>query len=441
MIHFLATIFSDISGMKLLDVARWLPLIFSISSTLILYLLAKKIFNSERVGLLTAFGFSMLYQSLMFHSLFLRESLAFVMFVAAVYLYYVAISLRRMKYFSLALTFSLVCVFSHHLTPFLLVVFFVLVFTFEKLAETIRSGESKLSRKILLFVPPQRTYATISLSLFLSICLISYWFYVNNTPLQIIAAILREANFVSGGEAATISLLKNWTILYGEIAFALIFGLLFLYGVYLRGNQRTSLDIAFIAWIILMGIFSFGFAIGRIYPQGSIAVARRFQLFAYPFLFMLSGYVAHQKLKKTRFVKKLGIVLVFIFVMFSILQLYTIPPYLYSDYEISYESGEGRNILLPEEYSSILWFNGSGTVATDWPILGHALLSFHSAKPFTVDRFEGDVNKIRDYTYLIVRTVGISSIDKETLLEFDTLTWINKIYDNGVVRIYTHQKT
>jgi len=187
---------------------------------------------------------------------------------------------------------------------------------------------------------------------------------------------------------------------------------------------------------MLMGLFTAGFALGRIYPQGSFAVARRFQTFGYPFLFMMSGYVTHQKLKKANWQKSLGIVLVVIFAMYSVFQLYSIPPYLYSNYKILYTSDENRNILFPEEYSFIWWFNGSGAIATDWRILGHALVSFHSTRPFTVHSFEGDINKVQEYKYLIVHTIEISPLDKETLLKFHTSMWINEIYDNGVIKMY-----
>jgi len=437
-LHFLAIILSEISGMTLLNVARWLPIIISIPSTLILYLLARKIFNSERVGLLTALGFSMLYQSQMFYSLYVRESIAFIMFVATIYLYYMAIHSRRVKYVPLAIISSFVSVFSHHLTPFLLVVFFALAYFSQKLVEKMQGYESSKLRKIAGLFSAESIYFHATFVLFLVVSLLNYWLYLRYTPFTIIATIFSEAYFISGGKTALIpASLRYWFILGGEIVFVFIFGLLSLYSIYFRRNKRTSLDLTFLAWVILMGMFSIGFVLGRIYPEGSFAVARRFQPFAYPFLFMLSGYVAHQKLKKTGLEKKLGMLLVFIFVLFSVFQLYSAPMYLYSDYR---GSDEVRNILLPEEYNSILWLNTSRGVGTDWDIFAHAIFGLEGTFPYySVEVFKGDTAR---YKYLIMRDVGPYSITeeaKEASLKFDNSTWISEIYNNGVVKVYKIQ--
>ena len=435
LIHFLAIIYSQTNGIELFTTAKWLPIVFSIPVTLILYQLSIKLVNSRRVGLLTALAFSTLYQSQMFHSLFLRESIAFVMFVTTIYVYYMAIYTRKKTYLYLAFVSSIASVFSHHLTPFLLMVFFLSTYILQKLTTRTQIGKNKLSKELYRIFPVRSRAFSLIFILFFIVFLFSYWTHLHYSPLEIIATILREAYFVIGGQPAGIPLLRYWIMLWAEIAFAFIFGLLSVYGFCLRDNERTSLDVTSIAWAFLMGLFAVGFSMGRILPEGSFAMARRFQAFSYPFLFMLSGYVAHKKFKKPKRPEMLGIIVISIFIGFSILQLYSIPPYLYSDYEISYNQGEYRNILLPQEYRATIWSTPQGKVVIDWNVMAHVMRSARVLTPsLEVEAYDRENAKTQGYTYFIARRVGpflLTDAELHFLTECN-----NEVYNNGVVEIY-----
>ncbi|MCP8322426.1 MAG: hypothetical protein H3Z52_16035 [archaeon] len=283
--------------------------------------------------------------------------------------------------------------------------------------------------KIQLSPSEERKRFTITFPTLLCVCTSGYWLYLKYTPLKMIVMIIEEASVHMGGELALFPrpLLRYWVMWWGEILFLSIFGLLSLYGFFLRGTRRTSLDIALLAWSILMGAFTVGVALRLVPSLGRIAIARRFHSFAYPFLFILSGYIAHQTPKGMKRIKKFRIILVAIFIAFSIFQLYSIPPYLYSDYKISYEVGESRSTLLLQEWGGILWFTRTcemyRRIATDWEVIGKAIVIFRTdLKPEVLT----EDTAVRRYDYIFIRTMGPSS-----------LTWINRIYSNEESAIYS----
>ncbi|AKB36385.1 hypothetical protein MSSAC_1795 [Methanosarcina siciliae C2J] len=79
---------SQVLGTSVFSVARWFPLLYNTSSLLFIYLFSNHLFNSDKSSLLSVFGASMLYQSMMFHTLPIRESIAFIFFVAFLYVYF-----------------------------------------------------------------------------------------------------------------------------------------------------------------------------------------------------------------------------------------------------------------------------------------------------------------------------------------------------------------
>jgi hypothetical protein len=369
----------------------------------------------------------------MFYSTFVRELIGYMFFILIIYLYYSSIISKKKEYLIFVFASTTVVIFSHHLTTFLLLLFFTINYFIDKIN----------INKYLLKTYNILNYPSVIFLLFIWILLLNYWVVLEYSPLYIINNILNEAKLITGGTISYISAFKYKIILFGEVFFAFLFGFLSLYNIFYRRRKISNLEFSFIFWIMLMGIFAVGITLGRIFPHGSIAVARRFQTFAYPFLFILSSYVTIEKIKQDGFNKKIGIFLILLFGLFSLLQVYNIPTYLYSVPKASYERGEFRNILLNEEYSSLLWFNDFcdlgivGSIATNWRTISHAVDSFSglrtTLKGFTL---KGDIENERNYKYYILRDINPSSLNSTMIKIYDEFKWINLVYNNGVVKTY-----
>ena len=128
-IHLLGTQLSLITNIEIFDIVKWLPSFLSIALVPLLYLLTRSVFKHQRVALLSTLLFVTLQHHILFSSLFVRETIALVLAVCCLYLYFSAEqSAQPRTYRTLSLICLMLVAVAHHLTSFMLLTFLFIHF-------------------------------------------------------------------------------------------------------------------------------------------------------------------------------------------------------------------------------------------------------------------------------------------------------------------------
>lgn len=145
------------------------------------YELVRYKYRSIKTSLLSAFGFAFTYYFIMFHSQFLYKSFAFPLFLTTIY----AVERSKEKggiiWRVIAILTTLLLVFTHHLTSFMLIIFIAL--------NTLISWILNLSIKNRKSNEQQN----MSFIVFSMVIILSYWIYLKYTPIQIGIILLEDA--------------------------------------------------------------------------------------------------------------------------------------------------------------------------------------------------------------------------------------------------------
>lgn len=444
-LHLLGLTLSTISGLDLIVVARWIPLVFCLVANLLIYTLALRMGHSKKAALLICLGFSVTYRHLMFHSLYVRETIGFVMFVAAIYSYYTGQVLRKKLFQALAIVFSAVTVLSHHLTSFLLLGFFIFSMILEAL---LRLLNFITHRK--LFIPTdladsrQRRLRLLIILILLSSMIFIYWMFLPFSPFRITSYLIKDmvsskivtARKVSEtlGEIASLSL-RYRIMLLGYGLLSLAFGSLAIFGLFRNRRDGSFLQLPLVAWGALMGMLAGGIGFGLILRSERVSFAGRFEGFGYFALFLASGYAVTEILN----IKRLTVLLALLFITYALFTLYRIPPYLYSNTKTALlQKYKVRNLLSEGEYRAVLWPEDGSKIAADswlrpffWPIRNVAAEKCEIL-------FEQNFKNIEKYEYITLSRRRLKKIaSAESYVAFNSITCLDRVYDSGAAEIYS----
>jgi hypothetical protein len=313
---------SKILGMSVYSVARWFPSFYSTSSLLFTYLFSNHLFHSDKSSLLSVFGASMLYQYMMFHTLPIRESIAFVFFIATLYVYFKE-KKSNVLFTILALLFIVMITLSHHLTSFLTLLFVFLHILVNKICKTL---ETKVPEK-LHFMPDSKGFNILA---YIFVLVIGYWTYLRYSPVSIIAYAFKESAYLDPGHGMIVPSTLKFTILVnGEYIFAFVFAFFSIYSV-ISCKNRMSINLTLILWAALMGMMSILSLKGMVLRSESVAFASRFQSFGYISLFVLSGSIIDLKNQKGRMFSKINATVILLYFLFILFNIYRIPVELYT---------------------------------------------------------------------------------------------------------------
>lgn len=322
-LYVLIIITSQITGVNIDSIARWLPLIYSTFSLLFIYLLTTHIYeHSPKSSLLTVFGASMLYQYIMFHTLPIRESISFVFFTATIYTF-IKGKKSNVKLTVIALFFSLMITLSHHLTSFLIIFFWLLYVCINKLLKLLE----ELKFKKLYFHSDNIGYYFLSYTIVL---IFGYWLSLRYSPMNIIVYAFEESAYKLPGHGMIVPNNLRYIILVnGEYIFALIFTVISIYSIMLN-KKRTSFDLALFLWAVFMGMMAVLTLKGMVLRSESVAFASRFQTFGYMALFILSGYIISLKNQNDTKLGAKEIAIVSLYIIFVLFNIYRISADLYT---------------------------------------------------------------------------------------------------------------
>jgi len=129
MIHILGCQLSLITGIELFNVVKWFSSFIGVALILLLYLLVRSIFREEKAALLSALLFACLQHYILFGSLFIRETIALVLMISCLYLYFSARSSEhRAAYYTLSIMCLVGITLAHHFTALVLFIFLLVHF-------------------------------------------------------------------------------------------------------------------------------------------------------------------------------------------------------------------------------------------------------------------------------------------------------------------------
>jgi len=446
-----ASIWSQITLLNLSNTVKMIPYALYFLAPIMVYLIGKLRY-STRTGLLALFGISLLYMSVLFHSIFHREVLAFPLMLIVLYLYFKLLKSKDMHitFSILIISLSGVVVLIHHLTSFIMLVFFVIMFIVELFTSHVRKHQ-----KLADFIKMERTSLTLVLLLFTLI--FGYWVYLQYTPLKLIAQILEESHITESGRSiVTYGLLRLKLIFWGEIIFAGIFTVLSALGLislFLLKKIKSN-DIAIFIFSIFMGVLMFVTVSGRLIPSEALGLGSRFEVFVYIGLILLSGCFSSflikygsnnlldafrnfstrltsflMKLRVNTFLGVLKKAIPIIFILFILLNMYRIPPYLYSDHELS--ADDSRLMITQQEIFAAFWLGlGRGDVISDRSVNGALSLSQYYR---SINASYGVINR-KKYSYVLDTKVFESKIKGNITSDS------NLIYGNGLSEIFLVNK-
>jgi hypothetical protein len=259
-IHVLGAQLRLITNIALFSVVKWFPSFLDIVLILLLYLFIRRIFNKERIALLSVLLFASLQNHVLFSSLFIRETIALVLALCCVYLYFSAKSSPHpVAYYALSIMSLVGTVFAHHLTSFMLLIFLLIHFLVSKAFELPFIRRTYFGDNIA----GEKIHSSFLLIAFVTIT--TYWMYIEIGPLYNLISFTK-ALFISGqwgaasyGEVAGIATGLPYTfrgsvLFYGFYSFLLIFVIILLYGLLPRFRYHRIEALSFILFLFLCGI-------------------------------------------------------------------------------------------------------------------------------------------------------------------------------------------
>ncbi|WP_192895443.1 hypothetical protein [Pelotomaculum sp. FP] len=436
LLHILTIIVSEIALMDSIVVAKYLPVVITSLTTIFFYLIIKNSYKDTVAALLGTLAFCSLFWHTFFHSLFIRETIAFMFFIMIIYI----LSKRQDLSTKIIFIVAIVAVaFSHHLTCFILILFslFLIIgkYFLTKLINTNFLIEYKKD-----FHDNKLIQSSNTSFLFITTSILAYWIYIGGFTFKVLEILQKDLLYSSYGSyslnhyftASARMMLGS----YGNILFVLLISISVLYSIIKGKGNKSITDIIFLVWGGL--IVTISYMSTYLMPRIEFS---RFILFGYPFL-IISATAAIVKFKKP---------IKYIYILFVAFQLFLIPPYLYNNsFAPEYEYGKYREYFLPEEYIAASWFKNNvplkNKVVGDWTsfeLFGSQQFNVYHDTESTVQIFKGNLEGLDSYSWLILRNEDFYSarvgkpratnpvvVTKETFGKFNEDRRMIKVYDN-----------
>ncbi|MCP4607493.1 MAG: hypothetical protein GY845_02090 [Planctomycetes bacterium] len=286
-IHVIGGQISLITNIAVHSVVKWFPSLFDVGLILLLYLLMRRIFGKETVALLCALLFACLQHHILFGSLFVRETIALVLAVCCVYLFFSARSSSHpLTYYMLSVVCLLETVVAHHLTSFMLATFLLAHFLVGKMSESSYLRKKYIGDDIV----GEKVTGTYLLIAFGGMFI--YWMYVVTYPLIDLVDITK--NIFAFGDwgvdtyaeeasvsATTLRTVRSHVLVYGFYAFMCSFGVILIYHLWSRARNIRLETYSFTLYLFGLGLVG----LGSLYLFPAKAYPDRFLMFGFLFAF------------------------------------------------------------------------------------------------------------------------------------------------------------
>ncbi|MBT9133128.1 MAG: hypothetical protein DDT33_01659 [Firmicutes bacterium] len=357
----------------------------------------------------------------MFHSWFVRETLAFTILFLVVYFYILrftdpskSINVRN----SLLLLLSMIALlFAHHLTFLILLIFLALSFLNPFLLTRIGKVISRWPTRTILLdrigkaISRWPTLTTKPSSLYLVVpvlalvLFLSYLMFIGEPVFEFLVLsvkALASPVFEVGYEVVMIERTLEEQVkfyarpfFYGAFAFLLI-------NQVLRNRQRNIIwDALGFSSLIVVTAFV---AIDILTMRG-VGVLR-IESLIFPFILIPVAY-AICRLRRNHLA-------IYLLAFFALYQVSFIPNYVYDrNAEPAYHWNAVRMSYTLSTYRAVEWFGGEGRVAAGDMSTNELLGGLRQANVvIDLDLFKGDLNRIRYYDWLVIRAENFRVLNK-----------------------------
>jgi hypothetical protein len=436
-LYILAAMESNTTGIDLFQLVKYFPLVYGPFSLPLFYLFAKAAYNDTRTGLFASYGMSALYMYASWDSKFVRESLATGLFWLVLYVVLRASGTRKLEFRILGIVGVVALVLCHSLTTMMLILFGITMVASSWLfgSSLVRHFDRRLGRHT-----DNLRYFDSSLLMLLGFITLAQMWFVGNWILIAFADLVSSLALTSYGGVHAFKLLSTRIAIsvYGNIAFAIVAGCIFLYHLRRTKCAHVFSDFALGIWGFV--VMALTVLLLSVQALANYIEVTRLQKFGWPFILI----VAAHGLSTSRLTKKyLGL----FFIIFVILQVFTIPPDFYTrSIGPDYQAGRIRGYYLPEEYAAVNWFNSSNTVVGDLVVF-ELLGGLRQVPVQDVGRFysDGQLNFPSNYLFFYRTEDCQNMLPVKTPLQITSVLTLrhealdsvaNRLYQNPDVILY-----
>ncbi len=330
-LHIFSTALCKTTNIDIMTIAKFLPSFISAIIAIPLYLFVSNIYKNEKIGLLSCLMFGTVPQFVNFHSLFVRETFSFYFFVLFIFLLYYFFKKKSYSLKILILFLIPILIMSHHFTSFMMLLFFtnaiILYSFFEKSSKTKRVSEIRNFYLILLSG------------------LVLYWLYITPSIYSDFSLIFNElfnnSEVISYADRIDLSspivTLRGNIIYYGFFIINGVISLILIMKLIFKRDKHIFEETVFTSFFFFC--FFLGFL--SLFFIGSLIFPDRFIPFA--LIYGLIPFVSSIFFSKRKIIKR---VIIFLSIIFILLNLYNINPDYYTGVDIS-----GRGIATEKEYA------------------------------------------------------------------------------------------
>jgi hypothetical protein len=427
-LQILFLILENILNIKSIFLIKYLPSFYSAFSIILIYKISN-IYFEKRPSLLSSFMFSSVNYYAMFHSWFVKEGLAFLIFLTLIYLILKYCNNVSSSIITIILISSMVL--THHLTPFLFILFLFIMYTYTWIF-SLKIRKANLERLIILSF----------------VILLSYWLYNYMWPLVSIVESFEKNIILSNLFSTDVELTQLLIIRkYGYWLLILIFGSLSALNIYhiLKIESRHKFKANILSMCTFSYIMGIGYFMGSYNIISTPLATNRLFTFSWPFLLIVSMPYVFKK----RYLQKLIYPLVLYLILFNVAFLF--PHYSYTQYNPKLmEKNEVDFRISESQIYAEKWSNLSGNIATGSSgenLLSKHYLEYNRISIFAPNIFQGDFSEINRYDWIYMYpdmfynlAIGVGKpLTKANFDKINSNPYINLVYDNNNY-IYKIQK-
>ena len=441
LIHFLGDIASATLNVQLFstsdpqNILRWFPSIISLGTPALIYTIANRIYGVEKPALLAALASTLILTNVMFHSSFVRETLAYVLLFGFVLAFIISefslVTLFAARILSVVLLVSLA--FSHHLT-FLFALLFIVVFVLIP-----KKGEQ--NRRDPKSAPNSDSGRRARLLVLLtlgSVLFVAYLAYVGEPVFGTLVTSLADlAQPQVVYSPVTVGITRARLLLAARIGFGAAFAGAIVKTL-LRKDAKARWDILGFAWGTITSVVGL---VDLFVVKTATITLFRLEGFAWPFV-IIAGTYSLLKTSIRRFVP-------FIVLLFVLANVLTVPPYVYLTGTMpAYAEGVTTYRYSTSEYAATYWLDGSGKILGD----GTAQQLLIGLRQLEVVNdpgiFSGHFANLSSYQWIFLRsedsylvapsaaTERPVAVTSSTLANLNADPSLSRVYDNGEVEVY-----
>jgi len=320
-------------------------------------------------------------------STFKSELFALVIMMAGVYFLTRTQGGDRTKFIGLSILCLCGVIFTHHLTPFLLLLFFIVCLATNRILRPL-SGN---------WVPPlgKPTLAISGIfTLITFVAILSYWIFVSKGPLESLVGISRTLLYGTPGttlaELAYVLSPQDILTVRGAIKFSshyifhAMFAIILLRGLLVRDRERPPEFYSFTLFLFAAGVWS----LIQLYalPLGTPGVMTVERLIMLGWIWGFAPLAFCILESKRRWGKQLGIVLLASFMLSNI---YMLPP---MNWDLQTPGRAEGQCVLREDYALAETIDFTGGTATSWKFNRVAIYDVQISWPVPLDKI--DVSRI-----------------------------------------------